>query len=508
MFARRAGFCALPGARKTRFCAREPLRARRPGATFGSPTRARQQSAVPGVRESLRVTVERERGRLAVLICAVPMTLLAWARWRLQLPLGDEPHYLVISQALARYGSLDVSQVYAHRDYWSYYPMLLEPHVVAGPGGSLLPLHAIGGPVLWLAPFALAGRAGVLAFMVVVSLLVVANLYRLARELAVGPTVAAAVAVALGLGTPLLTYAGMSFVEPIGALGCVIGLRVLHQRDLRARDIALASAALWVLPWVHGRYLLFPPVLTFFLVRRVWREHRSLLPAVLVPAGVLLAGLATYDLLVWDTLSPVQNQVGGDAVPFRIDPLHGLVGIVFDQEVGVVPNFPVVLFVLPGLLLAVRHPLTRHVLAIALPYVVVVCSFPAWAGAWSPPARFLAVVLPLFAGHVAIAIERARGRVVFGLLGVLTAVGAAQSVVAVGTGSGGFSAQTGRSPVLTRIATATGLDPTPYVPSSPLADQRGLFLAWFVGAVAFAVAVALRGRHRDETAAAQPVLSS
>lgn len=446
------------------------------------------------------MVAERERGRLAVLVCALPMAGLAWARWRWQLPLGDEPHYLVISQALARYGSLDVGRVYDHRDYWSYYPVPLAPHVVAGPGGSLLPLHAIGGPVLWLAPFALAGRAGVLAFMVVVSLLVVANLYRLARELAVGPAVAAAVAVAFGLGTPLLTYAAMSFVEPVGALGCVLALRVLHQRELRARDLALASAALWVLPWVHGRYLLFPPVLTFFLVRRVWREDRSLWAAVLVPAGVLLTALAMYDLAVWHTLSPVQNQVGGDAVPFRIDPLPGLVGIVFDQEVGVVPNFPVVLFVLPGLLLAANRPLTRHVLAVAVPYVVVVCSFPAWAGAYSPPARFLAVVLPLFAGHVAIALERARGRLVFGLLAVLTGVGALQAAVAVGTATGGFSAQTGRSPVLAEVGSSTGLDLTPYVPSSPLADQQVLFLAWFGGAVAFAVAVGLHARHRDAPA--------
>lgn len=454
-----------------------------------------QAHAPAAVREFGRVTVERERGRLAVLVCAVPMALLAWARLVLQPPLGDEPHYLVISQALARYGSLDVARVYAQRDYWSYYPMLLEPHVVAGPGGSVLPLHAVGGPVLWLVPFALAGRAGVLAFMVGVSLLVVANLYRLARELDAGPEVAAAVAVAFGVGTPLLTYAGMSFVEPIGALGCVVALRVLHQREPRAQDLVLASTALWVLPWVHGRYLLFPPILMFFLVRRVWREHRGLLPALLVPAGVLLAGLATYDLAVWHTLSPVANQVGGDAVPFRIDPVPGLVGVVFDQEVGVLPNFPVVLFVLPGLLLAARHPLTRHVLAVAVPYVVVVCSFPAWAGAWSPPARFLAVVLPLFAGHVAIAVERARGRAVFVLLAVLTAVGAVQAVVAVGTRTGGFSAQGGASPVLAKIGTVTGVDLTRYVPSSPLVDQHGLFLAWFAGAVAFTVVVGWRGRE-------------
>jgi hypothetical protein len=46
------------------------------------------------------------------------------------------------------------------------------------------------------------------------------------------------------------------------------------------------------------------------------------------------------------------------------------------------------------------------VAAAVLPYTLIVCSFPAWDGAWSPPARFLAVVLPLLSGYVALALQR------------------------------------------------------------------------------------------------------
>jgi hypothetical protein len=192
---------------------------------------------------------------LLVLLSGVPMLALAWLRYRLHAPSGDEPHYLIISQAIEKYGSLEVQRIYDNRDYSVFYPLWIEPHTSPGPSGLPLPLHSIGGPVLWLIPFLLWGRAGAVAFMVVVSLLIVANVYWLCRELEVGRWTAFAVGFAFGAGTPVLTYSSMTFVEPIGALVCVYVLRVLHQGPLRTRHLMLVSTSLDALPWVHGGFL-------------------------------------------------------------------------------------------------------------------------------------------------------------------------------------------------------------------------------------------------------------
>jgi hypothetical protein len=169
---------------------------------------------------------------------------------------------------------------------------------------------------LWLVPFALWGRAGVIAFMTVVSLAIVANVYWLNRELEVRRRIAIGVAVAFGLGTPVLMYASLSFVEPLGALVCVYALRVLHARALRPRDLALVSAALGALPWIHSRFLLFPPIFGVFLLVRVWREGRS--PARLVcllgPAAVLVGALLVYNAVMWHTFGLAPNQVNAGAV--------------------------------------------------------------------------------------------------------------------------------------------------------------------------------------------------
>ena len=447
---------------------------------------------------------ERSAVLFAVAVVAVPMVALGIMRLLLQLPQGDEPHYLVISQALHLYGSLDVQQVYDNRDYWSYYPLPLDPHISPGPDGQPLPLHSIGGPVLWLLPFALWGRAGVVAFMTVVSLAIVANVYWLVRALEVRRNVAVGVAVAFGLGTPILMYASLTFVEPLGALGCVYALRLLHARELGHGDLLLVSTVLGALPWIHSRFLLFPPVLGAFLLVRVWREGRSpaRLACLLAPAAVLIGGLLLYDAVVWHVIGLAPNQVNAGAVPFTADPRRALVGIVLDQEVGVVPNFPVLLFVLPGLLLARRRAITWHVAAVVVPYVAVITSFPAWDGAWSPPARFLAVILPLLAGHVGLAWERA-GRWTLALGGALTAVGAGLTALAVCSATGGFSAQRGRSPALGVLDALSGVDVGRVVPSLAQPGQVPLFLAWALLTLGFGL-VSLAGRRGPATPAGRP----
>ena len=396
-----------------------------------------------------------------VLICAVPMLVLAWLRYRLHFPAGDEPHYLIISEALARYHSLDVQRVYDNRGYAAFFPGPIEPHTAPGPSGRPLPLHSIGAPVLWLIPFLLWGRAGVLAFMVVVSSLIVANVYWFSRQLGVGRSTAFLVGLGLGLGSPVLTYSSLSFVEPIGALGCIYALRLLHTPRLRTRDLVVVSTVLGVLPWVHSRFLLFPPVFLGLLLLRLHREEGWTRRAAFAvgPAVALFLGLELYHLAVWRTLGLAPNQTSAGAVPFQLDPVPALAGIAFDHGAGFVPNFPIFLLVLPGVLFAAvqgRRPLHLHVAAAVVPYTLIVCSFPAWPGAWSPPARFMAVVLPMLAGHIAIALHRARRVVVVGF-GIAVIYAAALTTAAVFTPDGGFSAQSGDGPVAIWIVVTIGV---------------------------------------------------
>jgi hypothetical protein len=217
------------------------------------------------------------------------------------------------------------------------------------------------------------------------------------------------------------------------------------------------------------------------------------------PAVGLFLGLELYHLAVWDTLDLAPNQTRAGAVPFQADPVPALAGIVFDQEVGFIPNFPIFLLVLPGVLFAASRSwrlLHVHVTAAVVPYTLMVCSFPGWAGAWSPPARFMAVVLPMLAGYIAVAMQHANRVVVCALAGSAVIYAGLLTTLAVFTPNGGFSAQSGESPALASLDTLTHLELTSWVPSAAINGQRVIFAAWMAAVIGVGVVVRLLGREQ------------
>jgi len=334
------------------------------------------------------------------------------------MPLGDEPHYLIIGQALAKYHSFDPTPVYANRDYWSYYPHVIEAHMSVGGNGRPIPTHNFGGPLLWLLPFMLLGRLGAHLVVLAASVLLVVNVYYLQRDLGIRPAYAAFVTGLCTIGTPLYTYSSMLFIEPIGALFVLYAVRVLLASRPRPVRLALASAGLGYLPWVHGRLAVFTVVLGALLIFRVVSAagRRSVWPylAGLVPMGILVAGIETFNALRYGTLHPAPGNANLGEGLFQIGPHEGLAYLLLDSTFGLFPRFPLLALALPGLLLAVRHgPARVHVVlgAAVLPYVVAVSSFGAWHGGFSPPARFLAVVTPILAYYVAVPLQRTGDRV-------------------------------------------------------------------------------------------------
>src|SRR5262249_20817590 len=125
--------------------------------------------------------------RIIATLAVIAAALFTFAaRLRLnEQPWGDEPHYLIMSISLGKYHTFDLTQAYANRDYWSFYPMDIDAHVYPNADGIMVPLHNFGGPMLWTLPFVLWGRAGAAGVVVVASVLTVINIYWLLRELGI-----------------------------------------------------------------------------------------------------------------------------------------------------------------------------------------------------------------------------------------------------------------------------------------------------------------------------------
>lgn len=91
---------------------------------------------------------------------------------------------------------------------------------------------------------------------------------------------------------------------------------------------------------------------------------------------------------------------------------NGLLGLLLDQEFGLIPNAPIYLLVFVGLPLALREnwEATVMMLVLFLGYYLSVASIRQWHGAWSPPSRYIVAIVPLLGLLIAYAAKYHAGR--------------------------------------------------------------------------------------------------
>ena len=317
---------------------------------------------------------------------------------------GDEPHYLLMAQSLAREGDLDLRDNFARRDWAEYLPELAGPHYGAPRrDGRPFPAHSPGLPLLLALPYAAGGRPACVALMALLAAGVVAQSWRLARCMGAG-TGAALAAATLLAGPPLLFYACLLYTEVPSALALVTGLGLLLGAP-GAAGAALAALAASALPWLHLKMVPAAAGLGLVALARLRGGPRRAFVAVAALTG--LAFLA-YHQAIFGRPTPLGAYGGflppGDVVP---QPLRALAGLLLDRSFGLLPVAPGFLLAAAGVGLAWRRrpsdaaALLGLLLAVAAP----VLSWRMWWGGQCPPARFLVPALPLLAPLVAARLE-------------------------------------------------------------------------------------------------------
>ncbi len=417
-------------------------------------------------------------------------------------PTGDEPHYLVISQTLLKYHSLNVSLDYQHGDFHAFYPGPIRPHVVPNMRGQLLPVQNIGAPVLWLLPFSLLGRLGAMLFISLVSVLIVYNMYKLMLLLGIKERYAFLVCAAYIVASPLYLYSHLTFVEPIGAFLCIAIARRLFQQKVTVRELLISSILLGILPWVHIRFALFEIILFFPLLYKIYKQYKfkNVLSyvAYLAPVSILFAAIEIYNFIVWGTFNPAANQINDKSVPFQVSPLKGLVGTFFDQQYGLLMTFPLFLFLFIGIILAMKKQYRQYnvlMIALSLPYLLIVNSFSLWSGGWSPPARFILVLLPLYSFYIAFALEQMRSVPAYLTFAVTVGYGFFYNLRTLTVSSFGFNGETGRNSTLFDLH-LFNRPITDYQPSLYLPHQEGLLSLWIGGTILVCVVLFFSRRRR------------
>jgi hypothetical protein len=371
-------------------------------------------------RRLLMFTIARNE-RSLIIISAVTYFLVAivyvvkLGAW----PSGDEPHYLLMTETLIKYHSLDIMRAYEHGDYWSFYPAILDPQIVWA-NGRMLPIHQIGASVLWLIPFWLFGRLGAVWFMSAVCVLIVLNMYWFLLAAKICQPIAHDVGLMLALASPLCIYAHMVFVEPIGAFVCIYVMRKFIECDTSLPVWLLSSILLGLLPWVNVRFILIEAPLFFMMLWQLSRRYhqrnmRYYLACItyILPIALLTLGLEAFSWWFTGSLNPVLAQsVDHNGNIFVLSPFAPFFGLFFDQAYGLLICFPCSALLLTGLILAMKKRYLIYNLAIlfvSLPYMLGVSTYFAWHGGWTPPARYISVLLPIWSFYLACVLQQVNG---------------------------------------------------------------------------------------------------
>jgi hypothetical protein len=157
---------------------------------------------------------------------------------------------------------------------------------------------------------------------------------------------------------------------------------------------------------------------------------------------------------------------------------RGHLGLLLDQEFGLLPAAPVFALAIAGLVVAVTERRWRLVLLTAGPFLVAWYYLGAvaaagiasrgvsyWYGGFSPPARFLMAGLPLLTVLAALALDHVRGRIGWVAVATLYAGTLGYTAALSIWPAWRFQDATGRPMALLALFRRTGLDPGRFLPS-------------------------------------------
>ena len=434
----------------------------------------------------------------------------AWAVARPRVPVGDEPHYLVITQSLLRDGDLRIENNHDAHHYVDYYDGVLRPDFRRrGTDRQIYSIHAPGVSALVAPAFAIAGYDGAVATVIAVAALGLALLWRAAFVLTGSAPAAWLAGAVLTASAPFLLHAFTIYPDGPGATALMAGVLALVWLDtgtLPRRPVAWVAvgAALACLPWLHTRFAIVAGVVGVALCARLLtrEDARGALTRLLAVPVAAAAAWFLYFWVIYGTPNPAVVY-GASENELRAIPA-GLTGLLSDQQFGLVANAPVLGAGLLGLLaMARRRPrLAVELSALVVAYLVAVATYPMWWGGSSAPARFAVIVLPVLALAAAdwwAAAPAARGALV-ALLAL--SAGISLALVAVDRGAFIYNGRDGYDLLLDWVSATVNLPvAAPSVHRDGMATALEDAAVWLAVGLAAAAAVAGLGRAHPARAA-------
>jgi hypothetical protein len=399
---------------------------------------------------------------------------------------SDEPYYLLVTHSLLHDRDLDLADNFARADYLPFYWGRLTtrtPGVRKTEDGRIYAEAFQGLQPVWLAPgYWAAGRAGAVVVVNLAAALALALAFRLALLSGASPRAAFLAWLGAAFSVPVVSFAVSPWPEMTGAFFATAAAFLLLREPRTRRSVAAVGSLLTLMVATKTRlFLLAVPIMAGFARRAGWRSFAALG----VVGGTTFAAATLYDALAQG--GQVMQRVRETGLLSTLEWLlawtvrapteyRGHLGLLFDQEFGLLLSAPVFVLALAGAAIAARERRWRFLLLTAGPFMLTWYYLGSvalsrsrvdqhWHGGFSPAGRFVAAALPLLAVCAAAMLDRLRSRLAWSVVAGLYAVTFAQTLLASLRPAWRFHRGVGRAAPLADFFAHTGLDPGRLLPS-------------------------------------------
>lgn len=376
------------------------------------------------------------RRSLRVWLLAVSMLVYAgttgWMNvcWQLT---GDEPHYLLLTYSLVHDHDFDLSNNYAHEDYLVYFPWHMAPETVPGRNGTAMLWHDVGFPLMMVPGYAWAGWKGAMLTVNLVTAWLALGIFEVAVEL--GATLPSAVLVwgLFAFFPPLIIYNSMLYPETAGVGGALwtVLLFSAFVRQGQRKYLWRIGTILALLPWLCIRYWMHVGPLLVVIGLFILIHHRARFAgdfvALVLPLCLSVALFAWFDAHHFGTVLPNAGYLRVAAVYpqyTHVQPITGLLGLMFDRMQGLLPVAPIYVCALAGLLPAWKKAAwpAAAIVAASFSYLIFMACDQYWHGGGCPPARYALGGVVLWAPAAALVLRRGKQRWLIGVTALWSAL--------------------------------------------------------------------------------------
>jgi hypothetical protein len=356
-------------------------------------------------------------------------------------PQGDETHFMILTHSLVFDHDFEVGNNYKNGDYKEEFPtpspgsmrgypyaymqrdgidyLPHEPHVVKNFRGQLMLQHDPGYPALLVPGYALDKREGALFTQALIGAVGAVAIFELVLILGASVFCALVTVVLFCFTCPYWVFTQAAISDLPGGVAIIwVALQFFRYRVReRNRYLLLAGVLIAIMPWLNIRWwsLAGPAflVLSAWVIHREWAHWPRLMAKVAylgVPSIVGLAAFAAFDKALFDTYKPNASMLMLDRVmpQFELHPIHGLMGMLFDQSYGLIPTAPLYVAVVAGLVVLFRRDRWGFAM-LSLPvlgYLPFIIFSHYWFAGWNAPARYLVSATTLMIPAAALVLNR------------------------------------------------------------------------------------------------------